>query len=250
MGKCYELSQEKDAEIVEAVKQIMLNQYPKLENRMDILFDYPNPAMDIAIRFYKDEKRGERTRIQFLNGHENAKISMSEYIIIDGLLSLKALCDIISFLLSDHDRIGNINRDESKINMTFVVDMRDDNMQGVGCGPIGLELDFHQYKNYESLQKSYLKVIAGNFYEQLKGTPSFRREYNEYCSFRKQVIINSFTEETLHQFIRLLDNKDLCELLLELPNDRFLEVYDTFSNTKEQEGKQLFKIENKNKKNG
>lgn len=245
MSKCYELSYEKDAEIVENVEQIILNQYPKLENRMDILYSSPRPAMDIDIRFYKDEERGERTSILFLNGTDSVKKGIDEYIIVDGLLPVKSLCGIISFLLSDHDRIGNINRDEDKIEMTFVVDMRDDNMQGMGCGTIGLELNFYQYKNYESLQENYLCGIVGNFFEQLKDTSSYRREYNKYCFFRKQVIINDFTEEELHQFMSLLDNKDLCQMLLGLPNDRFLEVYDTFSNIKEQKGKQLVKIEDK-----
>lgn len=230
MGK-FELNYEKDKEILQRIKDIILNRFPVLDDRLDILFTNPRPSMKIFMNFSEYDNK-EFTQISFSFGTELFKKSVPESLKVDGLISNDVLISIISFILDDHDVIKSINKFEKNIFLSFEVDLRNDNMKGMGCGEIELELDFKFCPNPEEALNSYLKTIVNSFYEKLKHTETFKREYNKYCLLAKEKIINSLTQDELYSLVSLLDNKDLCEMLLNLSNERFIEIYNEFENQK------------------
>lgn len=239
--KKYELSYDKDDEIVKIIKNIILSRYLILEDRMDVLFKNPRPAMDINLYFYKDGNDNDFTEIMFTDGTENSKCSMPERISINGLISFQTITNLIYFILSDHDYIKDIYKNVSEFKLSFDINLNDDNIHGVSCGTIGLRLDFSSYPSHEELLNNYIKIIINNFYNELKYTENFKREYNKYCSLTKEKIINSLSEDDLHLFTHLLNYEELCNILLNIPNDRFIELYDEFENKKRNEEKILIK---------
>lgn len=227
----YEICYEKDNEILNTIKGVILKYYPVLENRLDVLFSYPSPTLDIYINFNNYDNKNH-TQFTFGVGSEVLNCGTPDSIMVDGLVSSKVIVDLIGFILSDHDIISSINKTDKQINLSFKVNMKDENMCGIGCGEIKLNLEFYTYENHKELLDSYLNIIVTSFFDKLKNTESFKREYNDYCLMVKEKVINFLTEEQLHIFINMLNNEDLCEMLFNMPNDRFIEVYENFQNQK------------------
>jgi len=221
-----------DAEILKCIKEIILDRHPIVEDRLSIL--YPSfreprtPEMEIWFNFYQIEDK-TITQISFLDGTLFHKESIPEVININGLISKTLICDLISYLLIDHDCFKNIYRNDTIIELSMIVDGRDENMHGISCGEINLKFDFHLHHDSNLLLKEYLKVITATFYEKLKGTSSFKKEFSNYCDFLKSEFINSSTIEELKGFIELLNSNDLCDLIFSIPNDHFVQLYNEYS---------------------
>lgn len=227
----YEICYEKDNEILNLVKEVILKQYPILQDRLDVLLIYPRPTMSIILNFNNYNNKNS-TEFMFGVGTDTFSSSIPKSINVDGLVSTKFIVDLISYILSDHDIISSINKKYGQIKLSFDVDMKDENMSGISCGTITLYLDFSCYDNYEELLDKYLNVIVTTFFDKLKNTESYKREYDESCLMIKKNVINSLSEEQLRIFINMLNNEDLCAILLNMPNDRFIEVYENFQNQK------------------
>ena len=194
--KIYELCFDNDKEILQCMKEIILDRHPIVEDRMDVLFPSVHgprkPEMGIHFIFnrYNDS---DITQILFLDGTEDFKTTIPDRIQIDGLISKKLVCDFVSYLLTDHDCFRNIYKKATSIELPMVVDARDDNMHGISCGEINLCFDFTHHPDYKSLLNDYLKIITTTFYEELKKTSSFEKEFSDYCNSIKHEFINSLT---------------------------------------------------------
>ena len=239
----YELNYNNDEEILNCIKKIILNRHPIVQNRLDILypyFDQPlTPEMEIDFRFHKINDN-DITHILFLDGTDNHKESIHESITINGLISKKAIYDLINYLLTDHDWIKNICKYDTYFQIPMDVGGCEENMHGISCGEINLKFDFYRHPNKQKMLNEYLKFIAINFYEQLKNTSSVKRELSNYCDLVKKEFINSLTDDNLKSFFCLLNNEDLYNLIFSLPNNRFIELYNEY--IKQEDQKQLTKI--------
>jgi len=239
MGK-FELSLNNDEEIIKAIQNIILSKHPIIENRIDILFNYPSPVMDIILNFYSDKNNDKFTQILFCDGNENMRCGISEQLFINDYISIDVLCNLIHYILSDHDHIKSISKENDLIKLVFGVDVKNENIKGISCGDINLQLDFKKLDEHNKVSDYYLREIVNCFYDQLKYTDSFRREYNEYCLLLKEKFVNSLTDRELYDFIEMLDSNDLHSLLLNMCNERFIELYDDFKR-KNTIGKHLIK---------
>ena len=226
-----ELDYNNDNEILKIIIDIILKRHPIVNDRVDILFEYPRTSMDIIFRFYEVEDK-QYTRIYFTDGTDITKYSIPEQLIINNLVSTKMLCNLIYYILNDHDHIKNISIQDNFISLSFDVNMNDDNMNGISCGDINLRLDFCCINDSRLLINDYLTNIISNFYDKLKHVKSFNEQYNKYRSLLQDNIINSMSDEELHDFINLLDNYDLCNMLLGISNEHFFELYDDFKKQK------------------
>ena len=92
-------------------------------------------------------------------------------------ISLNVLNNIIEFILSDHDHISSILKYNDTITLKFAVNLKDENMRGISCGDIELELNFRFHSNKKELSDYYLKGIINGFYDKLKNTETFKNEY-------------------------------------------------------------------------
>lgn len=238
----YELTYDNDAEILKCIQEVILERHPIVEDRLHILYPSFNeprtPEMEIDFNFYKVDNN-DITQICFQDGTSNYRQSIPNRIEINGLISKKVICDLISYLLTDHDVFKDIYIHETSILLPMIVDGRDENMHGISCGEIILNFDFHYHPDSKLLCNQYLKVIATTFYEKLKGTNTFKREFSNYCDNMKIDFLKSLTFEDLKRFIDLLNYDDLNGLVYSMPNDRFVQLYNEYNNQEEE--KQLIK---------
>ena len=241
--KKYELNYNNNVKILDEIKKIILKRHPIVDDRLNILYpsskDPRCPEMEIQFLFYKIDNKNI-TQILFLDGTSSYKSNIPEQIEINDLISKNILCDLISYLLTDHNLFENIYKYNTSIELPLIVDGRDENLHGISCGKIILKLDFNSHPDNELLMNEYLKVITTTFYEQLKRTNTFQKDLSNYCNNVKSEFINSLTTEELKQFINLLNNNDLCNLIYSMPNNRFIELYNKYN--KEEKIKKLTKL--------
>ena len=231
--KNYELSYNNEEEILNLIKKIILDKHPIVSDRTKILYpDYnepQTPEMQITFSFIKiDEK--DITQVSFMDGTHNYKKGLQEYILINGFISKKVICNLINYLLIDHDYFENIYRHNTSFELSMNVNGCDDNMHGISCGKINLEFDYYNHPDNKRLLSEYFKIIATTFYEQLKETNMFQKEFSNYCNLVKEEFIKSLTDEELKSFIDLLGNDDLYNLIRSIPNNRFIELYNQYNN--------------------
>lgn len=209
-------------EILDNIKKIILSRHPIIDDRLAFLLKSKS-SMDININFY-NEHNGI-TNIMFLDGTDNYKSSIPEQININNLIDINTINEIIIFLISDHDTISSIYKTETEINLKFVVNLKDEISKGISCCTFGLSLDFYGYDNHEEILNKYFKSIVSTFINKLTHTSWYQQEYTNYINIEKTKIINSLSEENLKALFDLLTNEDRCEMLLEMPNERFAEIY-------------------------
>lgn len=234
----HELNYDNSNEIVETIKNIILDRHPIVNDRIDTIMKNNAPNMDIYIHFYNEPNN--ITGVMFLDGTINYKSSIPERIIINDLISSTTVNKLIQFILSDHDIIKSINITKNEISLLFNVDLKEQNMCGISCGNIGLTLDFYGYTESNDLLDKYFKSIVTTFHKQLIYTEWYKQEYEKYRLKIKTQIINSLTETDLHKFINLLSNEDICNLLFDMPDDRFGEIYNQLQNI--ENSKELVKV--------
>ena len=210
-----------NVEILDNIKKIILNRHPIVDDRLDFLMS--NSNMEINIKFYNQPN--VITDILFLDGTDNYKSSIQERIKINNLININTINEVIRFLISDHDIIRSINKSETEIKLQFVVNLCDDNLKGISCSTIELSLDFYGYDNYEEIINMYFKSIIKEFFNQLTHTEWYKEEYKKYFIKTKAQIINSLNEEDLQTIFGLLTNEDKCNILFNIPDDRFGEIY-------------------------
>lgn len=229
----YELNYDNDAEILKCIQDVILERHPIVEDRLDILYPSFNeprtPEMEIQFIPNRIDNK-DITEIIFLDGTSNYKQSIPNKIVINGLISKKVICDLISYLLADHDIFKDIYIHETSILLPMTVDGRNENMHGISCGEITLNFDFTYHHDNKLLCKECLKVISTTFYNKLKGTDTFKREFTNYCDNMKLDFLKSLTFEELKKFIDLLDYDNLYNLIYSMPNDCFVQLYNEYNN--------------------
>lgn len=234
----YELSCNEKEKILRCIKEIIINRHPVVENRLDILYpnfgDPPTPEMEIKFRFLRIEEQ-DITQVIFLDGNHQCKASIPERIRINGLILKEIIIHFIRYLLTDHDHISYMNKSLKSLDfeLCFDVDGRDDNMHGIGCGPITIAFDFSKHPDGKRLWNYYLKEIILSFYDQVKETGMMKREFANYCDLVKKEFLDSLTEQDLRTFVGLLNQYDLYQLVRSIPDERFIELYKEYHSSKE-----------------
>ncbi len=230
------LSYEKEKEIIELIKKVIVSYYPIIDNRLDILMSNPTPTLDICFNFFEENGK-QITQIYFLKGTETVRQGTLEEFIINGYVSPNLIINLIFFLLKDHDIIRSLNHTQDNISVTFQVNLTEQNMKGISCGLISLNLEYHFCKDKEQEINKMLKNIFSTFFFELKNTPLYQRELEKYCD----IIRTSLTKEEMIILLNMLEKENLNQLLHYLPNDLFLTLYNNYKNDKPEDTPQTRK---------
>lgn len=222
-----EVNFQKEKELLEEIKKIILGYYPVIDNRMDLLFAAQRPALDICFYYYEADQKKE-TQISFLKGTESVKLNTSEKIWLDDYVSSNLIIELISFLLQDHDVISSFWKNSNEIELTFKIDLKEANSRGISCGEIGLKIDYYSCPEKEALMNSLLKKIFLHFFYELKNTTLYQKEYQNYCAFIKEDFRANTTEDELRALLNTLSKDDLMNLITNMSNESFLSLYQTF----------------------
>lgn len=217
-------------DLVSAIKSVIFKYCPYIEDRLYILGNAQSPEIDVDINFYDNE-----TLIMFLVGNSNFKQSVTERLIIPGVVEFEKVSKIIDLILSDHEFIKNINLYNDSIDLKFAINWTDKSIQGIDCGDIGLNLKFN---NNIELKKQYLYLLFQKYCFVLEHTPSFKKIKNEYINSVKQVYLNTLDKTQLISLLNSMNENELKELLYNLDNDAFIKY--TTENQSQTKVKKLF----------
>ena len=186
-------------EILNEIKSTMLDLHPYMENRLSILLKYPNPSMDITFYFHN-----HGTTIMFADGLESKKNSISKKIELPFIVKPDLIINLISLILQDHDYISNLVKSNDTLVIGTDVELSLENINGISCGTINIELNLHNYPNNEELLNNYYDAIVCTFYDQVKGIPSFKCQLESVKNLTKKEMLNilsNLNEEELHKLI-------------------------------------------------
>lgn len=236
------ISNNGDNEVQKAIVDTLLNIYPIVDDRTDILFPpfgKSIPELAIHFDFYEIDK-GDITQVLFLGGTRNYKCSFPDRLEINKLVSSDVVCRFIEYLLDDHDVFKSISQYHNCIELVMTINLCDKNMHGISCGDITLKFDFSSHPNCVNMLNDYFRTIIMVFRDKLENTEMFKREFSKYCGVVKSEFINSLSMEQLKEFVSLFNMDDLCRIVTDLPDMRFIQLYEEYQN-KEKE-KQLTKL--------
>ena len=228
------INAQKDKEMLELIKKVILSHFPIIEDRIDILLRNPAPALDINFNLGEDNNK-EMTQIYFLKGTTSFKTKIAEEIIANGYINPSLIIDLISFILKDHDIITTFNYTSNEITLNFNVDLKEQNTKGISCSTISLNLDLTFCPKKEDMINIILKIIWSHFFYKLKNTTAFQEEYQKYCNNLRQEVAQTSTKEELEQLLSLLNKEELTNLLYKIPNGLFLILYDKLKESKKED---------------
>lgn len=180
------INKEREELIIEKIKDILIKKHPIVEDRLAITSKYPSPQFDIDILFIND-KNTDYTIIRFLDGSEAARTSIDNEIIINGLINPSTINELIYNILLDHDYISHSSLTSSEMNISFKYDLRENNLKGISCGVITLNLYFKSHPEEEQLQDLYSKEIIKLYEPELSRAFSLNNELTDKIKTLKYI---------------------------------------------------------------
>ena len=234
----------KKENIVDNIQDIILKLYPIVDNRSEVLFAHSREQLDIDLYFYSDEKIGDITQVMFCKGNNSRRTSIDDILNIENLITEEEIINLIKFILSYYDYIKNFYINNDTIYLSFGVDLSNAEKSGISCHTIDLTLDFSRYKEKDNIMYPILKRIIETFYEQLKNTETYKKEYSKYCDKLKIDFIEEVSTNDLELFMSLLTNEDFKQIIKLLPNERFIELLNEFYQRKDVNTLSLIKPSN------
>lgn len=207
-------------EIIEQIKNVITTLHPYMENRLSVLLNYPNPAMDIDFFFHPNG-----TTIMFSDGLETKKSSVSKKIELDFPVEPALINSLIALLLQDHDYISNITRSTHTLNIGTDVELSLNSYSGIACGAINVILDFSKYPNGKVLLNSYYDAIVCAFYDQVKDTPEFKYQFRDEGVTVKRDITKELTKDDMLRILNNLSEDELSKIIDNLPVPIFMKAY-------------------------
>jgi len=238
----------KDDEIFDIIKKNIYNIYPFKKPRIDSWEYFCNckkkPEMAITFYFYKDADESTRTQVMFLNGNASFKHGTGDTYIIKSHLSEKTICKLISFILSEFPYMTSLHQFGSGFEINFDIGLENEELDGISCSKIDIQFETHPkfYDEFKELFREYLEYIVDAFYVEVSKTPLFIKTYREYSDKIKRELIESLSYEELQKFIKLIDDNNLRAMLLNMDNDYFFNLCNSFQKQNEATKKKVLEL--------
>ena len=200
-------------DLLSYIKSVILKYCPYTEDRLSISGSAKSPELDIEFNICNNE-----SQITFLFGNRNFKTNIPERATTSYIISFEEICNIIDYLLEDHEIIKDISFDNSQIDLKFAINWTDKSVKGINCGDIDLNLNFENIK----VKKHYLYLLFQRYNNHLEQTSSFKSLKNKYINNMKQLYFESLDKTKLIALLNKMSEKELRYLLYSLDNDIFV----------------------------
>lgn len=207
--------------IIEMVKKIILSHHPIVENRINDLFG--KSEFDISLNMYDCDGKKYST-ICFIDGFEYARNSIYESIVLNGTFSIRLVNELISYILTDHDVIGEFWKNSETIDMKFRVNLNQDNLKGISCRTIGLSINFYGMASMSAYLDLYFKDIVSVFFDKLKDTPFMQRELEDYVTKIKEQFLDETSKEVILELLSKLSIEDLKRIIEDMDMSTFMHI--------------------------
>lgn len=212
-------------EIKEAIYELCPVKQPRIELNDDDYFE--EKKLGIYISFYTDDDGSVHTQISFVRTNGNIAVSASNYCVVDKEISDDTIGKLVAFLLGDFPYVNNVEINSYGFEIEFVSGLEHFEQKGISCSKANIRFtNTFRKDNCAEIIQNYLSYIVSNFTTEMIRAPQMREMYKKYLNDIKEKLIASLSGGELRQFISLLTEEQLRELLLGMDNEQFFNLCD------------------------
>lgn len=215
-----EITKEKD--IAERIINLINELHPVKTPRVDLdIPSFKRPSTDIFIGLVEEDNM-PFTFISVLDGTESYKSSTAKgELTTNQFLSINTLKILIDYLLANFPVVYKFNVNSNSISFTLSFSKNNDFYitPGISLENISLEIRITDLKLQKKL-KEYLVFILSTYYAELKQTPYWQENIEKY----KKKIFFEMEYGYIMDFVSLLSEEEIRELLVNITNERFIEI--------------------------
>ena len=215
-----EITKEKD--IAERIINLINELHPVKTPRVDLdIPSFKRPSTDIFIGLVEEDNM-PFTFISVLDGTESYKSSAAKgELTTNQFLSINTLKILIDYLLANFPVVYKFNVNSNSISFTLSFSKNNDFYitPGISLENISLEIRITDLKLQKKL-KEYLVFILSTYYAELKQTPYWQENIEKY----KKKIFFEMEYGYIMDFVSLLSEEEIRELLVNITNERFIEI--------------------------
>lgn len=219
----YQYIDEKD--VFEKVVETICELYPEKKPRMELEDEYiptKNTALKIDFCFFKDKDGIVRSQMYFTKDYNG----MSKFYLINDKLSNETVGKIMSFIFYGFPYVNSVQTSSIGFDIESVIGLEQFKNKGISCSRINIVFSSSiKFANeFSDMFQGYLNYILSNYIEYMRRAPQIKEIYKKYRASVKKNIINSLTRDKLEEFISLLSDEELRELLIGMNSDNFFDI--------------------------
>lgn len=219
--------QEKDA--FEKFKEVVYELYPVKKPRMELEEEYiptKNTSLRICIWPFKDMKGIVKTQMTFTNDSSG----INKFYFIDDKLSNETIGKMMTFILKEFPYVRSVQTSSIGFEIETVIGLEHFKEEGISCSKVNIVFNtsIKLAREFNNMFEEYLNYILSNYMEYMSRAPQIKEVYKKYRTSIKKDIVNSLKKEELVQFISLLSDEEVRDLLIDMNTDNFFKVCDKF----------------------
>lgn len=229
LSKKLDMKELQEKDVYENFKEVIYKLYPIKKPRMELKEEYistNNANLKIVFCFYKSKNNMIKTQMYFVKDNNG----MSKFYFIDDKLSNNTVGKLISFILKEFPYVRSIQTSSMGFDIECVIGLEQFEEEGISCSKVNIVFNssIKLANEFDGMFQDYLNYILSNYMEYMSRAPQIKEVYKKYRSAIKKDIINSLTRVKLEEFINLLSDEELRDLLIGMNTDNFFKVCDKF----------------------
>lgn len=238
----------KEEDVFEKIKEQIYELHPIRKPRIDSWAYYESrtakPEMSIDFYFFVDNDDSVKVQIGFMDGCRSFRHSAGNSYLTDIVISEETIVKLISFILINFPYMQSLHKTPNGFEMNFCIGAEHEEEEGIGCSVVDVVFETHPllYDRFKELFNNYIEYITDNFYAYVSKTPEFNEAYNKWSKKIKGEIITSLSHDELVNFVSLIDDEAMRQLLFSMNNDYFFEICNSFQKNSETAKKKMLEL--------
>lgn len=238
----------KEDELLNKIKENIYTLHPIRKPRIDSLAYYKKceqkPEMSIDFYFFKDCDNLVKVQVCFMDGCRGFRHGVNNSYLIDTSISEETIGKLISFILINFPYMRSLHTTGTGFEMNFCIGVEHEEEEGIGCSSIDIvfKTNYLLYDDFKELFRKYIEYITDNFYAYVSKTPEFKDAYNKWAQKIMTETIMSLSHDELNNFIDLIDDDVMRQLLFSMNSDYFFEICESFQKNSETTKKKLLEL--------
>ena len=238
----------KEEEVFEKIKESIYKLHPIKKPRIDSWAYYEkhleNPEMIIYFYFFRDNDDSVKVQVGFMDGCRSFRYGIDESYLTDTVISEETISKLISFILINFPYMRSLYKTPTGFEMNFRIGAEHEEEEGIECSVVDVVFETHPllYDRFRELFNDYIEYITDNFYAYVSKTPEFKKAYNKWAKKIKGEIITSLSHDELINFVSLIDDDVMRQLLFSMNSDYFFEICNSFQKNNETTKKKMLEL--------
>lgn len=238
----------KEEQIFEKIKESIYKLHPIKKPRIDSWMYYEShsnkPEMNIEFYFFIDKDDSVKVQVGFMDGCRSFKHSIDNSYLTNNIISEETIRKLISFILINFPYMLSLHKNSTGFEINFCIGMEHEEEEGIECSAIDIVFETHPllYDNFKEVFNNYIEYITDNFYTYVSKTPEFKEAYDKWAMKTKNEIINYLSHDELTNFVSLIDDNVIRQLLSSMNIDYFFKICESFQKNSEMTKKKILEL--------